>query len=460
MDNRFKFIAIIFAVVFVTSGVSIVYMHHVAANSNTEQAKLYPAASDGMGGVTIDSVILAENIINHHVFSRSLEAPFEPDVWRTPGHPIFVAAVYYVFGDFYSVLVANILLLFFTAVLIFKIAEHLMPQKLALAVSLLYAVLPDSLLSTSALFSENLFVLVLILAVYVLFFSKIKNIYLKWALTGLLLAATVYIRPASQYILLFFIPAYFILFLKKSEITRKHFIAAGLLILVFLGTMSPWCIRNREETGIWSFNSAGAFVLFYQAAWFYQAMHPLDPLKALHALEDMAGIPRGPVPEESKYSHTLQTVALQVIFAHPWRYTVFHLSGLVPFFTSTGSREYMLFVKNMLPHDTPISEPTLIQALNQFSIPTLIVVLKNHGWTLLESILWAILTILAFWSAWRSKDKKLARVFLAIVMYFALVTGPISHARYRIPAEPFLLICAFSTLAYFVNEKKINLHFK
>lgn len=461
IHSKRKIYTLLLVVTLIFAGGSALYMYEVSKASPAPNAKLYPASALGAGGVTMDNVVISKNLVERHIFSRDTEAPFLPDTWRTPGYPFFVAIFYSLFGSFYPVIIAQIILLFFTSVLIFKMAEKMMDRKWALLVALLYIILPDTLLSTSALFTESTFVFTLVAAFYIFFFSDYHNFYTKASLAGFLLAISAYIRPASFYLLFFFVPAYFIFYLKKSEIDRKQFMAMGLLILIFLATLLPWYVRNKREVGVWTFASTSSYVLFRQnAAQFYSALNNVDILAGRNALLRMAGLPEGTVPRDTKHSDVMKKVAIEFIMQHPFRYTVFHLSSFIPFFTSSGANEYSRFVHDMLPNYNPAPEPSLIQALNPFSLPLLITVLKNHGWTLVENAFWGVIALFSILSLWKSQNVRLARMFLAIILYFALATGPIAHARYRIPVEPLLLISAFSTASFLWSRyrNKENAH--
>ena len=459
ISNKYRTYILIFIVSVVVIGSSILFISLTAKNSEAKEAKEYPALNIGVAGVTYDNGFLAKNLVENKVFSRSENAPFEPDTWRTPGYPFFVAIFYYLFGSLYPVLIAHIFLVFLTSFFIFKIVDKLTNHKLALIASILYIILPGTLLAASALFNETLFVFISMSALYLFLFSEVKNMYLKWALTGLLLALTIYIRPASQYILLFFIPAYFIFYLKKEETTRQHIFATIFLIIVFFATLSPWYIRNKIKMDVWAFASTGPYVLFRQnATQFYAALNNIDIFQARRDMLEKAGIPEYPIPQDLKYSKAMQETAIEVITSHPFRYAIFHATSFIPFFTSSGINEYDRLINDLQPDFNPEPEPSLIQALHPFSLPVLITVIKNHGWTLVENFFWLIITVFAFLGMWFSKNKRLIRMFWAIIMYFALVTGPIAHARYRIPIEPLLLISAFSSVFFIWSNYRE--HFK
>jgi len=451
-------LVLLFALTVLTAGGSILYLSYVAHTAGTPIAAEFPAPETS---VAINNATLTENLVAGHGFSLATTAPYTPDSWRTPGYPLFVYPFLALTGSFYPVLIAQILTLFLTVILIFKMAERLLGTKWATALCALYLFLPDTMLSASALLNENLFLLFFMAAFYLLFFSDVKNIYFKFALTGALFAIATYIRPASLYLLFIFIPAYFLFYLRWNELTKKNLVAGLILIIAYTGVLLPWCIRNEVQTGVFAFASTGPYVLFRQnATQFYEAYHHVSNLDARFALEDMAGIPHGVVPLEAQYSAVLEKVALQVIFEHPFRYALFHLTTFIPFFTSSGANDYWNFVQPMLPNFNPQPEPSLIQALNPFSLPLLLTVLGNHGWTLVENSFWGLVLILVLIGLWRSKDVRLMRLFFAVAVYFALVTGPISHARYRIPVEPLLLIGAFSAALYLYEKHGKNLHLR
>lgn len=435
------------------AGSSIAFLSHTAQLIPAP----YPALETGMSD---EYARLTRNLVHDQMFSMSTTSPLTPDAWRTPGYPAFIAPFYMLSGSFYPVLFAQILVLFATTVLLYRMSLTLLSPRWALGLSVLYILLPDTLLSVSSLLTENVFVFLFMSAIYICFFSQIGHLYVRWPLAGFLLALTVYIRPASLYIMLFLIPGYFLLYLPWREIRLRNVVAGALTVLVFAGTLMPWCIRNQQVLGVFTFASTGPYVLFRQnAVQFYEGLHDIPNLEARYALEDMAGVPRGPVPMDPKYSAALQHVALKVILEHPVRYAFFHATTFIPFFTSSGINDYWRFVQDMNPDTVIPPEPSLLQAIHPFSLPTLLIVLKNHGWTLVENAFWGTTTLLMLLGLWYSKNRRLMWMLFVIIMYFAAVTGPIAHARYRVPADPFILLIAasaLSTLSERYRERRVD----
>src|SRR5690348_1705607 len=41
---------------------------------------------------------IARNVLEQHVYSHATQAPYDPSIIRVPGYPLFLAAIYAVFG--------------------------------------------------------------------------------------------------------------------------------------------------------------------------------------------------------------------------------------------------------------------------------------------------------------------------------------------------------------------------
>ncbi len=445
-----KLYLLLFVVSLIACGASIGYVHSVAKTSGTVMGNGYPTPDATMPG---EFATLTINMVERGVFSMATTSPYTPNMWRTPGYSAFMAPFYAVFESFYPVLFAQILLVFLTTIIVFKMARRVLSERAALWVSLAYIVLPTTLLSAATIMNETLFTLVFLLALYVLLFSETGSLYGRFALTGFLLALGAYIKPAGLYILFFLIPAYFVFYLPWKSISRRHIFATLILVLTFAATLFPWSLRNHTVLNSWEFASTSAFQLFrHNATQFYEAYHDIPNIEARYALQDRAGLPRGAVPLDTTYSAVMKKVALEVIFEHPFSYAVFHVSTFIPFFASSGLIDYERYIYVMVPEFDPAEEPSLLQAIHPLSIPLLLVVLKNHGWTLLENFAWAFAFLLVLLGLWQGKDVRLARMLFAIMLYFAVVTGPIAHARYRAPVEPFILIGAVAAAAYYLER--------
>ncbi|MCW5959941.1 MAG: glycosyltransferase family 39 protein [Pyrinomonadaceae bacterium] len=169
----------------------------------------------------------------------------EPTAFRTPVYPMFLAAVYSLFGRNFIVLgvIQSILgaaVCYFT----YKTAILIFGRASAVAAAVFVALSPDLIIWTSGyVLTEPVYIFLLSAAVYAavklieaesIELSDKKNIGLA-ALTGLLFSLTALTRPAFLY---FAIIAFVFLALK---IDRRKLI---LMIAVFLIPVSIWTVRN------------------------------------------------------------------------------------------------------------------------------------------------------------------------------------------------------------------------
>jgi 4-amino-4-deoxy-L-arabinose transferase-like glycosyltransferase len=443
---------VLFIATLITAGGSIAFLTYSVSQTERPAHATYPVATNAMSN---EYALLARNIVDQGIFSRSTTTPYMPDAWRTPGYPTFLAPFYLVFGSFYPVLIAQMGILFITVCLLYRMGVALVGKRYALALSLLYLILPGTLFAVSTLLTENLFTFLLVAAVYVAFFAPLKRLYVQFALAGILLGLGAYVRPAGLYIAPFFVAGYLVFYVGLRHLRPRHLIASGVFLLAFICTLLPWCYRNEVRLGHFTFATTGSYVLFRQnAVQFYEAMHDLPNLEARYALEDMAGIPRGPVPEGPEYSEVMKHVAIEVITSRPLDYAFFHLTTFIPYFSASAAIIYERYWHDLTPGFNPPEEETLLQAIHPWSWPKVWTVVQNHGWTLVENAGWAFASFLFFLSFFWSNDRRMTRMLLVLVFYFALVTGPISQARYRIPTDPLILLGAFTTVAYLVENRK------
>lgn len=107
---------------------------------------------------------IARNVAQHGAFSQSEEPPLEPDTWRTPGYPVFLAGLMLVLGDSPARLVmaqqvlsiANVWLVYLVA------CRHMSSRRAALAAGL-FMLEPYRLFYSLWLMASTLFTTLLLL---------------------------------------------------------------------------------------------------------------------------------------------------------------------------------------------------------------------------------------------------------------------------------------------------------
>lgn len=172
----------------------------------------------------------------------------QPSAWAMPGYPIFLAVVYWVFGDGSSGLVAarviQAVLSVLTIVLLYRVALRVKGRRAGLAVVILAGLYPPFTLANTHINTEVLYTFLLVLVV--LLGVRLLD-HPSWRMAagfGIVLALTAYVRPAG--VLWGVVP--FLLLLRKVPLRRIAALSA-IGLLAFALCMSPWWIRNGEIYG-------------------------------------------------------------------------------------------------------------------------------------------------------------------------------------------------------------------
>jgi len=185
---------------------------------------------------------LAENILRGRGYSILWPTGHEYRLFRPPGYPLFLAAVYSVAGFTpLAVRLAEIAISSFTVILLFFITARLFGKRAAWAAALLAAFYWPSVLWSADYRAENLFVFLFMLSVYFLM-APGRGYVSSCVLVGAFFLALSYlVRPNS--IILFPLCILWLFFHLKASPARRV-IAISLFIIVAAVTISPWIYYN------------------------------------------------------------------------------------------------------------------------------------------------------------------------------------------------------------------------
>jgi len=202
----------------------------------------------------------ARNLLEQHVFSADSEPPYAPSFIRLPGYPLFLAALYSVFGhsNNTAVRVADALIDTATCVLVALLAYCWMPdatrKRFAATASLAFAALcPFTAIYVATILTEvpTSFLAVLACLTATLAFKSSRRSLLLWTITGLVCGVAVLFRPDSG---LFAAAIGFTILIssmaKRTEpLLRRIWSAilpATMFAVAFCVVLIPWTIRNRR----------------------------------------------------------------------------------------------------------------------------------------------------------------------------------------------------------------------
>jgi hypothetical protein len=429
-----------------------------------------PGVAWAMGNDSIAYIRLARGLATGCGFApRFGESCGPAELFRTPGYPVFLAAM----PSLRTALVVQDVL---GAAVCFLIGLFAWCRRGllagALAESLLGFDIP-SIVNSNAVLSDTLFTFVVTVAI-LLQLVAICNGTLEGRTgaailgAGLLLGIAALVRPIGQ-VLIIETPIPFILLHRVSLQKRVvlMLLALSLPSVVLIG----WSYRNYERRGIWTFCSVPAIGIYaYQGAWvlahetgrsFEEVQAELirtaphlgnsksremlngrfdaDPAYANQS-EDLWSNVYDADPVEMKKR------GVQIVLEHPWMLAFANFRGLLR--TCFFVQRYALSHFFVGPHlDLGREKGNLSirsQILSTLSYPWLSFLLVAE-FAALTSI-W-IGAIMALALTYRTRFRPIAPILIPLcvtILLLAASTGPLSEDRYRVPAMPMLaMIAAF-----------------
>jgi dolichyl-phosphate-mannose-protein mannosyltransferase len=175
---------------------------------------------------------------------------FDFGLRRPPGYPLFVRAIFDVFGQHYAAVIGVQLVLSVATVgVTYWLASLLLPGRFALIAAAALAVDPASIVFANQLLTESLFTLLLTVAVALVIRSWQTSSTIIAAVAGLILGVSILVRPVAEYL-----PVFLALILVLIGAMRKQRAVAIALafafVLGFVGPSGAWALRNYEKTGV------------------------------------------------------------------------------------------------------------------------------------------------------------------------------------------------------------------
>lgn len=381
---------------------------------------------------------------------------------RTPVYPLFVGTIYSLFGQrLWLVYLAQILLDAITCLLIYLLTILIFNnKKIALAAGLLYAVDTLPAIYSMELFSDILFVFVFVLSLLVLFFALNKRVLFLFVLAGIILGLAILIRPIAQYFFIIAVIAIIglprIFFRKKGQEQEKRKKAWGLkaaaIFLIGLELiLLPWQLRNFINFQSFNISSIDGYNLFYCNAVFTEAnINKISRKEAEKRLEKFLPIEFASLNNMEK-SKAYRKVALNYIKEHPKDYLIIHFKGILKTFTNSTKYQLMeIFgqkrktegVENKIPLSENIIDRikrVLANAKEEYYLSPILSLILLFEY---------ILAFIGLVSLFIKKHWASALIFIGIIAYFILLTGPAGEERYRIPIVPFyLMLSAYGIFA-------------
>jgi 4-amino-4-deoxy-L-arabinose transferase-like glycosyltransferase len=378
---------------------------------------------------------LAENLSQGRGFtSRQPHGELQPEVFRTPGYALAIAALTPLPGEpLIPLLILQVglavLLVFFT----YGFARNLVEERAALVAALIVAMDVGHIVYTHLVMSDIL-AATAVAAAFGLALAIQPT-------TGSILGAGVLLSLASScrpVLALLFLPLAF--FLWRRGLTRKATAAFVLLALVFpLG----WTLRNGMAAGVWSLSTAFDVNLALLAAPKVESRAKGQSLAAAQAaLRERVQASLRSRPDTPRHRIERQA-GLGTLRQHP-RETAMEMLASAAEMLLAGERRYLLQVLGRSDQEEPSigeSRHTMVSLVGAFRQQS------GLAWTLVgaQLLLNSLLALCGGLGAWtlirrrRHLELFLLLAALAVVLLPSLV---VATARMRIPVAMFLATLA------------------
>lgn len=186
--------------------------------------------------------LLAKNLLHKGIFSLDGKMI---NLQRAPGYPFFIVFIYSLFGErILAVQLAQILLIAFICLLIYKIGCIVFDKNVGVLASLITAIHPVFISQSFPLLSETLMAFLITTSIYIAIISIRTHKIKYFILLGVLLGLSALTRPIS--LLLPFFSIFILIFFYNW---RKILRFALFFLIPFILVVGIWVYRNYKHTG-------------------------------------------------------------------------------------------------------------------------------------------------------------------------------------------------------------------
>lgn len=403
------------------------------------------------GGDASDYFQLAHTLMAQHRFA--LSATSSPEFFRLPGYPLFLAVLFSLTPSIYIVPLVQAVITALSACLIYLLGRRHFSAAVGVAAAIAFVFDPTTALLSMTALTETLYVFLLLSTVYVL--SMYPSRMITNAVAGALLGVSILVRPVGIYL----IPAFLVLSLLQRRAMRTTVINASMLILIAGAMTIPWALRNHALAGHFALTSQSAYnILFYNIVEYesYRTGRSEDSIK--QEIESRIGSNDPFALRSFMYADEELSLDKELLRDSMPQYALFHLVRTAPFFfgSSFESRTYLLSTIKVLP---PRQSADIMHLASSGQIIGAVEALSRQPLGIMERIFWVFVFCSASGyaciSLWKRRSDIIFVTFsVVLISSLAIITGPISETRYRVPAEPFLFFLAFAGMSLVMGKIK------
>jgi 4-amino-4-deoxy-L-arabinose transferase-like glycosyltransferase len=318
-----------------------------------------------------------------------------------------------------------------------------------LVAALLYILDPAVMLLSFQYMSETLFMFLFMLFLFILLSRPIQPaIPRSLFYAGILLGVVTLVRPITQFLPPFVLA--FIFFLHKgSWKASRLYLSLGAFSLGMILIVTPWMARNRLHAGEFQISVIGPYNLTYYVSLYLAAKYgvPFEVVRAQYQSNITRARSVGDPSSTVEFTRQNMEYVSRGIGGDIAGYLRFHLVNTLPFLTASSWKVPVIYYRSHV-RENPLPPPSLAGYPNVLLGarlgPVIAILLQRppewfYGLERLARVLLFAFAALPLW--FEGRDRRIVCLFLfGLILYFAFLTGPVSHARYRLPGEPSLFL--------------------
>ena len=343
-----------------------------------------------------------------------------PDGFRTPGYPLFMAAVFLCGGNVLAVVILQLFLAVFSLYLVYRICILVgVKEKYALACTSLFLVDLSLYIYGATALSDAYFYFMLVISTYFLAKYLSKKKFLYFVLFAVMLNYALAVRPILMYynglVCLFILV---LCFFKKASF--KHLAVS---VLLFAAVFGGWSLRNYCVNGVFEMSSVRNYnLMYYDGAFLKSEIEGVtvsearedfeEEFSSLHSEKELEGLSR------SQIRKLQAEVGNRYIKAHFGEYIMQNVKGLLNEMFGTN-REFL---------NGALKTPLLVRSVEVLYLCYLCLV---YG---------------AYIVSWLFNFKKAGCVDLLILTvsgYCAAASASLGYARFRVAFFGLILLGIF-----------------
>jgi 4-amino-4-deoxy-L-arabinose transferase-like glycosyltransferase len=408
-------------------------------------------------GDSREYIALAHNLVSSHTFTRDTVPPLRPELFRTPGYPLFLALPFIVHRPSFIVLALalQLLLALITVWLTSRLALELgLPPVTSAFAALLVGLSPSLAFLSTKLISETLFMPMLLICLLLLNRYRLSGRAIDLIGTGVCCGLLVLIRPIATFFPL--LVAIHVLWL--GDRTRNWVLGirnSCILLACASIVVAPWVIRNGQKTGRYIVSTASEHnVYLYDAATVLAAEKGITIPEARDSMMVEAEAKFGSVDtnDEATMWQKLAAVARPHLLQKPALAAPIWLFGVSADFLNPISVGPLLIHSGAAPAP---GSTNLLQSSLALLVKGKITQAFTRAWKvrvggaplfiLVVLACATLFNLILIWFGFASLFLRRTRGLLWLllpILYFTLLTGTVGDARFRAPIEPLLCLLA------------------